>query len=189
MRKLSVTFTLLSLAGAALAGCSKDDAGTPVEQIPRQAAPPAAPVAAPRPAEKPAAGAASAGSEEAPPSTVKVLVTNDEDSGERPVTVHLEAQVTEGSGTAPYTFLWDFGDGSPFATTAAVTHVYSVPGSFRASVVVTDAKGDTDQDYADVDVERPDKEAPRVAPMTREQAVEIFKKNAKAGPPKGENQP
>jgi PKD repeat protein len=149
--------------------CSRDEPELPGEPIVVRAAP------LPKSSAQPAPAARSA-VEDAPPDGVRVLVSSDEDSGEPPLSVRLEAQVREGSGTPPYTYNWDFGDGSPFASTGSVTHVYKIPGSFRASVVVTDKTGKTDQDYVDIDVEHPDSETADVNPMTNAQALDILKK-------------
>jgi PKD repeat protein len=149
--------------------CSREEPEPPGEPIVVRAAP------LPKSSAQPAA-AARAPVEYPPPDGVRVLVSSDQDGGEPPLSVRLEAQIREGSGTPPYTYNWDFGDGSPFASTDSVTHVYKIPGSFRASVVVTDKTGKTDQDYADIDVERPDSEAADVTPMTNAEALEILRK-------------
>ncbi|HEV2166159.1 MAG TPA: PKD domain-containing protein, partial [Thermoplasmata archaeon] len=44
-------------------------------------------------------------------------------------------------GTAPYGFQWNFGDGSPEAGAANVSHNYALPGNYTASVTVTDRDG------------------------------------------------
>ena len=56
----------------------------------------------------------------------------------------------DGTGRPPYRHLWDFGDGSPLSTEAKPTHVYRLPGNFRASVMTVDADGQYDQDWIDV---------------------------------------
>ncbi|MCI4347876.1 MAG: PKD domain-containing protein, partial [Thermoplasmata archaeon] len=50
-------------------------------------------------------------------------------------------QASASLGDAPYTFSWDFGDGSPNASTAAGIHTYSQPGNFTAIVTATDQVG------------------------------------------------
>ncbi len=59
-------------------------------------------------------------------------------SGSAPLAVTLTA--TPSGGTSPYTATWQFGDGSSGSGLTA-THTYSVAGSYRASVTVTDATG------------------------------------------------
>jgi PKD repeat protein len=60
-------------------------------------------------------------------------------SGLAPLVVALNGSAT--GGTAPYSYSWDFGDGTTAgaASTAAVSHTYSLPGSFTATLTVTDA--------------------------------------------------
>ncbi|MDE1820192.1 MAG: PKD domain-containing protein [Euryarchaeota archaeon] len=43
-------------------------------------------------------------------------------------------------GSPPYSWSWDLGDGST-ATGATVSHIYSTPGTFTATVVATDSTG------------------------------------------------
>jgi PKD repeat protein len=44
-------------------------------------------------------------------------------------------------GTAPFSFDWSFGDGSPNASGADVGHTYTTPGRYVAEVLTTDAGG------------------------------------------------
>ena len=84
-----------------------------------------------------------------------VFADGDESIGEIPLTVKLDVEVLEGTGVPPYRYLWDFGDGTTFSTEEKPTHVYRIPGSFRASVVVMDARNELDQDYVDISVREP----------------------------------
>ncbi len=54
-------------------------------------------------------------------------------------TVTLHANVT--GGVPPYTYRWDFGDGSPTATDAVPSHHYANGGWYTANVTVTDSAG------------------------------------------------
>jgi len=72
--------------------------------------------------------------------------------GEVPHSVKLGVEVVDGTGQPPFTYKWDFGDATEFSTDQRPAHVYKIPGSFRASVIVTDGKGQTDQDYVDITV-------------------------------------
>jgi cytochrome c len=55
-----------------------------------------------------------------------------------PVTFTGEASDPEGGAL---TYRWDFGDGSPEATTQNATHTYTEPGTYTATFTVTDAGG------------------------------------------------
>jgi PKD repeat protein len=66
------------------------------------------------------------------------------ESGDAPLTVGLNAAGSsdpEGDPIQSYTF--SFGDGSPSVTqgTASISHVYNTPGSYTATVTVTDVHG------------------------------------------------
>ena len=60
-------------------------------------------------------------------------------SGIVPLTVNLSA--VESGGTLPVSYLWSFGDGSPNASVANLSHVYLSVGHFVATVTATDARG------------------------------------------------
>ena len=84
-----------------------------------------------------------------------VFADADESIGVFPLTVSLEVEVLPGTGLPPYRYHWDFGDGTRFSDEPNPTHTYRIPGSFRASVVVIDARGELDQDYVDLSVNEP----------------------------------
>src|SRR5207245_851367 len=60
-------------------------------------------------------------------------------SGQAPLTVDLTA--TPAGGKTPYTYSWDFGDGSALSTSQNPAHLYASAGTFTAKVTVTDAFG------------------------------------------------
>ncbi|MCP4696892.1 MAG: DUF1566 domain-containing protein [Gammaproteobacteria bacterium] len=55
------------------------------------------------------------------------------------VAATFSAAVSE--GTPPYAFSIDFGDGSPAAQSQNVSHAYTAPGTYTATVTVTDSAG------------------------------------------------
>jgi hypothetical protein len=62
-------------------------------------------------------------------------------------------------GTPPYTYVWEFGDGTPPANGAvtspkyiSVTHAYATMGPKRAVLTVTDANSLSDQDTVEIEV-------------------------------------
>ncbi|MFZ4719297.1 MAG: PKD domain-containing protein [Ilumatobacteraceae bacterium] len=64
-------------------------------------------------------------------------------SGKGPLTVALSsAGSTDSDGTVA-TYAWDFGDGSPTSADANPTHLYA-PGTYTATLTVTDDSGDID---------------------------------------------
>lgn len=58
-------------------------------------------------------------------------------SGPAPLNVALTGTVR--GGTAPYTYSWDFGDGSAGGTTGSLNHTYQLSGVYAAALSVTDA--------------------------------------------------
>ncbi len=60
-----------------------------------------------------------------------------------PVGTAIQFQASAKDGTAPYTFCWDFGDGSR-SYEQSPSKAYSSPGSYTATCTVTDSVGITD---------------------------------------------
>ncbi len=58
-------------------------------------------------------------------------------SGFAPLSVAL--QCLPSGGVPPYTFVWDFGDGSPHSTEQSPDHTYVAGGSYVATAAVTDS--------------------------------------------------
>lgn len=54
-----------------------------------------------------------------------------------PLQVQLSALVL--GAVAPLSYNWNFGDGSANSTQPAPTHIYSTPGTYQISLVITDA--------------------------------------------------
>ncbi|MER7458084.1 ThuA domain-containing protein [Micromonospora sp. NPDC126480] len=75
--------------------------------------------------------------ENAPP---VVTATATPAAGTAPVTVAFDGTATDAEGDTPLTYAWDFGDGAT-ATTLDATHTYPTPGTFTATLTVTDSRG------------------------------------------------
>ncbi len=73
------------------------------------------------------------------PSIPAVTATADQTSGLAPLAVAFTATVV--GGDAPVTVSWNFGDGET-AAEVSPSHSYTTPGSYGATVTVTDATGD-----------------------------------------------
>jgi PKD repeat protein len=72
------------------------------------------------------------------------------DSTDIPATHRFEADAH--GGTPPYTYHWDFGDGQE-ANVQNTRHTYENPGTYTATLTVTDATGQTASDSTEVIVQ------------------------------------
>ncbi|MGI0053459.1 MAG: PKD domain-containing protein, partial [Thermoplasmata archaeon] len=94
-------------------------------------------------------GACSIGIAASPPA-LEVSIGHDVLSGLAPLTVHLEANVTGGSGTYDDAG-WSFGDGNA-ASGLNLTYTYTNPGVYRATFSVVDTDGDQSNATVAIDV-------------------------------------
>ncbi|MEW1587773.1 ThuA domain-containing protein [Micromonospora vinacea] len=76
-------------------------------------------------------------------------------TGTAPVTVAFDGTATDAEGDTPLTYAWDFGDGGT-ATTLDASHTYASPGTFTATLTVTDSKGAKSYATVPVRVDAPD---------------------------------
>jgi PKD repeat protein len=67
--------------------------------------------------------------------------TADKTSGTAPVTVNFTGSASNGTG--PYTYEWDFGDGSAHSTQQNPAHTYTSAGSYSVTLTVTDSTAKT----------------------------------------------
>jgi PKD repeat protein len=79
-----------------------------------------------------------------PPGALTALAQADKSSGPIPLTVHFTGSAA--GGTAPYTWSWDFGDGSAPVTTQNAQHTYAAEGTYTVSLTVRDSAGATASD-------------------------------------------
>jgi cytochrome c len=89
--------------------------------------------------------------ENAPP---KVSAVATPAAGTAPVTVAFDGTATDAEGDTPLTYAWDFGDGGT-ADTLDAGHTYRVPGTFTATLTVTDSRGAKSYVNVPVKVEAP----------------------------------
>lgn len=67
-------------------------------------------------------------------------------NGPAPLNVTLSAAGSSDPDGDPLTYSWNFGDGTPNAAGASVTHQYPNPGSYTATLTASDGRGGTGTD-------------------------------------------
>src|SRR5438445_12814371 len=80
-----------------------------------------------------------------------VIAEAEPDEGAPPLKVQFTASVEEESG-GPFSFGWDFGDGSK-STEQNPSHTYAKVGEYTATLTVTNQKGNKGSDEIDIFVE------------------------------------
>jgi PKD repeat protein len=80
-----------------------------------------------------------------------VIAEADPDEGAPPLKVQFTASVEEESG-GPFSFAWDFGDGTK-STEQNPVHTYEKVGEYTATLTVTNQKGNKGTDEIDIFVE------------------------------------
>ena len=74
-----------------------------------------------------------------PKDAIEVEIDADPDIGRAPLTVQFSA-VLGRQAAGPFSYQWDFGDGSQ-DTSNAVSHTYTEPGAYTATLTVTSEDG------------------------------------------------
>jgi hypothetical protein len=100
-----------------------------------------------------------------------VEVTSNDTEGFAPATFEFEANIT--GGTEPYTYSWDFGDGSEESDEETVEHTFEEAGSYDVSLTVTDSDGRTASDSIEISVEE-EEAAPPPAAEEEEEPIPIL---------------
>jgi len=94
---------------------------------------------------------------------LEVTATASPTSGDAPLTVSFTGGAT--GGVPPYSFLWDFGDGTT-STAQNPVHTYTSGGRFKAVLTVTDSSGNDDSDSVTIKVSAVPLEATATADPT-----------------------
>ena len=128
----------LTLGVAVLGACGSSETTTPATTT---TAPPAKAVSTTT-----VAGAADDADYE-----LDVIAEAEPDEGAPPLKVQFTGSVEEETG-GPFTFAWDFGDGSK-STDQSPAHTYEKVGEYTATLTVTNAKGQKGTDEVDIFVE------------------------------------
>jgi PKD repeat protein len=81
---------------------------------------------------------------EEPPFNVEIISSGTIIDGVVPATYEFEANVI--GGTEPYTYSWNFGDGSEESTEETVEHTFEEAGTYNVALTITDAEGRTGSD-------------------------------------------
>ncbi len=92
--------------------------------------------------------------EEPPPLTSVDIISNDTE-GVAPATFEFEANLT--GGAEPFTYIWNFGDGSSEENDddETVEHTFDVADTYNVDLTVTDSSGQTASDSILITVEEP----------------------------------
>ena len=91
---------------------------------------------------------------EPPPPLTAVEIISSGTVGVAPATFEFEADVIGGIG--PYTYSWDFGDGSvEVDDDETVEHTFDVAGTYNVDLTVIDSTGQTVSDSTSITVEEP----------------------------------
>jgi len=137
--------------GLVLAGCGGGGEKTP-SQTPSAAPKPTTAGAPNAAAPNTSTTVAGTQTEEESEYELDVIAEAEPDEGPPPLKVQFTASVEEESG-GPFSFSWDFGDGTPKVTDQNPVHTYEKVGEYTATLTVSDQKGHKGTDEIDIFVE------------------------------------
>ena len=80
-------------------------------------------------------------SEDNQPPTAVLVINGSAPVGDTPLSVDFDAAGSSDPEGSTLTYSWDFGDGTTAAGSEQITHQYTVAGTYRATVKVTDNQG------------------------------------------------
>ena len=92
------------------------------------------------------------------------VASADVTTGTAPLTVNFDSTGSFDPEGSALTFFWDFGDGSPFVTTAAATYTYDTPGDYTAELSVVDDRGQVGRDSILITVVAATNQVPALSP-------------------------
>jgi len=86
----------------------------------------------------------------------EVTATGTPTTGTAPLTVAFHSEATDAEGDNPLTYQWNFGvAGVPGASTPDTSYTYTAPGTYTASVTVTDSRGAATTAHVPITVDSP----------------------------------
>src|SRR5215217_3930908 len=101
--------------------------------------------------------------EEEPTELLTAEIISNATEGIAPATFEFQANLT--GGTEPYTYLWDFGDGSEGSDEQSVAHTFEEAGIYNITLAATDTDNQNASDSIEINVEAP---PPIAEPLTAE---------------------
>src|SRR5215216_1770565 len=91
--------------------------------------------------------------EEEPTELLTAEIISNATEGIAPATFEFQSNPT--GGTEPYTYLWDFGDGSEGSDEQSVAHTFEEAGIYNVTLAATDTDNQNASDSIEINVEAP----------------------------------
>jgi PKD repeat protein len=88
-----------------------------------------------------------------PPALTSAEIISSGTEGVAPATFEFKADVV--GGTEPYTYSWDFDDGSEGNDEQTVEHTFDLGGTYNVDLTVTDSRGQSASDSVEITIEEP----------------------------------